>query len=62
MHFPRFNDPTGRSNSATSPVCRRDALLRQQAVIEKERNMTVGKVQARSGKVPSASELEKLST
>ena len=29
-------------------------------VIEKERNMTVGKVQARSGKLPSHAELEKL--
>jgi len=39
---------------------RRIALLERQAAIEKERNMTVGKIQARSGKLPSAAELERL--
>mmetsp|Transcript_2523 Transcript_2523/g.7273 ORF Transcript_2523/g.7273 Transcript_2523/m.7273 type:complete len:141 (-) Transcript_2523:194-616(-) len=39
---------------------RRDRLLAEQAVIEKERNMTVGKVQARAGKLPSAADLERL--
>ena len=39
---------------------RRIALQEQHTAIEKERNMTVGKVQARSGKVPAASELEAL--
>jgi len=39
---------------------RRVALQEQQASIEKERNMTVGKVQARSGKIPGAAELEAL--
>lgn len=39
---------------------RRVALQEQQASIEKERNMTVGKVQARSGKLPTAAELDAL--
>mmetsp|Transcript_323 Transcript_323/g.1118 ORF Transcript_323/g.1118 Transcript_323/m.1118 type:complete len:141 (-) Transcript_323:153-575(-) len=39
---------------------RRERLLAEQAVIEKERNMTVGKVQARAGKLPSPAELERL--
>jgi ubiquitin carboxyl-terminal hydrolase L5 len=39
---------------------RRIALQEQQAAIEKERNMTVGKVQARSGKLPGPAELEQL--
>ena len=39
---------------------RRVSLAEQQAAVEKERNMTVGKVQARSGKLPTASELEQL--
>jgi len=39
---------------------RKDALVEQQAVVEKERNMTVGKIQNRSGKLPSPAELEKL--
>jgi len=39
---------------------RRNALQEQQAAIEKERNMTVGKVQARSGKLPSNADLEGL--
>ena len=37
---------------------RRLALQEQQASIEKERNMTVGKVQARSGRIPTAAELD----
>jgi len=41
---------------------RRIALQEQQARIEKERNMTVGKVQARSGKLPTAAELDRLAT
>ena len=36
---------------------RRDRLVDAQARIEKERNMTVGKVQARSGKLPTPEEL-----
>ena len=39
---------------------RRDRLVAAQARIEKERNMTVGKVQARSGKLPTPEELTKL--
>ena len=39
---------------------RRISLQEQQSAIEKERNMTVGKVQARSAKLPSAAELEQL--
>ena len=39
---------------------RRIALLEQQTAVEKERNMTVGKIQARSGKLPTPAELEKL--
>lgn len=39
---------------------RRIALQEQQVAIEKERNMTVGKVQARSGKLPTAADLERL--
>jgi ubiquitin carboxyl-terminal hydrolase L5 len=39
---------------------RRLALQEQQSAIEKERNMTVGKVQARSGKLPSPSDLDAL--
>mmetsp|Transcript_46853 Transcript_46853/g.101776 ORF Transcript_46853/g.101776 Transcript_46853/m.101776 type:complete len:354 (+) Transcript_46853:83-1144(+) len=49
-----------RFNLMAVTADRRERLLREQAVIEKERNMTVGKVQARSGKLPSASELERL--
>ena len=41
---------------------RRIALQDQQALVEKERNMTVGKVQARSGKLPTAAELERLAS
>jgi ubiquitin carboxyl-terminal hydrolase L5 len=41
---------------------RRIALREQQAACEKERNMTVGKVQARSAKLPSAAELERLAS
>jgi len=41
---------------------RRVALQDQQATVEKERNMTVGKIQARSGKLPTATELDKLAT
>lgn len=47
------------------PSCqadRRVALQDQQATVEKERNMTVGKIQARSGKLPTATELDKLAT
>jgi len=39
---------------------RRVKLSQQQAVIEKERNMTVGKLQARGGTLPSPSELAQL--
>jgi len=39
---------------------RRLSLQEEQTRIEKERNMTVGKVQARSGKVPAPAELERL--
>ena len=39
---------------------RRVKMTEQQAVVEKERNMTVGKVQARGGKVPTQAELERL--
>ena len=39
---------------------RREVLLEEQVTIEKERNMTVGKVQARSGKLPTQAELEAL--
>ena len=41
---------------------RRLALQEQQAAVEKERNMTVGKIQARSGKVPTPGELEALAS
>lgn len=41
---------------------RRITLQEQQAAIEKERNMTVGKIQARSGKLPTAAELEQLAS
>ena len=34
-------------------------MLHEQANVEKERNMTVGKVQARSGKLPTLVELER---
>lgn len=49
-----------RFNLLAVTADRRDRLLAEQAVIEKERNMTVGKVQARSGKLPSPAELERL--
>jgi len=39
---------------------RRVALAQQHAAIEKERNMTVGKLQARGGKMPSPAELQQL--
>ena len=39
---------------------RRVALQEQQVAVEKERNMTVGKIQARSGKLPTPTELEQL--
>lgn len=39
---------------------RRERLREEQVIVEKERNMTVGKVQARSGKLPSHAELERL--
>ena len=39
---------------------RRIALSAEQNAVEKEKNMTVGKIQARSGKVPPAAELERL--
>jgi len=39
---------------------RRIALQEQQVAIEKEKNMTVGKVQARAGQIPSAAELSAL--
>uniref|UniRef100_A0A7S0P1A7 Ubiquitin carboxyl-terminal hydrolase n=1 Tax=Calcidiscus leptoporus TaxID=127549 RepID=A0A7S0P1A7_9EUKA len=49
-----------RFNLMAVTADRRERLLREQVVTEKERNMTVGKVQARSGKLPSHAELEKL--
>jgi len=49
-----------RFNLMAVTADRRDRLLAEQAVIEKERNMTVGKVQARAGKLPSAADLERL--
>jgi len=39
---------------------RQERLRREQNEIEKERNMTIGKVQARGGKLPTADELEQL--
>eukprot|EP00316_Scyphosphaera_apsteinii_P020593 CAMPEP_0119314724 /NCGR_PEP_ID=MMETSP1333-20130426/33806_1 /TAXON_ID=418940 /ORGANISM="Scyphosphaera apsteinii, Strain RCC1455" /LENGTH=352 /DNA_ID=CAMNT_0007319903 /DNA_START=78 /DNA_END=1136 /DNA_ORIENTATION=+ len=49
-----------RFNLMAVTADRRERLLQEQAVIEKERNMTVGKVQARSGKLPTQAELERL--
>mmetsp|Transcript_24595 Transcript_24595/g.79077 ORF Transcript_24595/g.79077 Transcript_24595/m.79077 type:complete len:355 (-) Transcript_24595:107-1171(-) len=49
-----------RFNLMAVTADRREVLLAEQAVIEKERNMTVGKVQARAGKLPSPAELERL--
>jgi ubiquitin carboxyl-terminal hydrolase L5 len=49
-----------RFNLLAVTADRRDRLQAEQAVIEKERNMTVGKVQARSGKLPSPAELDRL--
>ena len=37
-----------------------EVLREEQVAIEKERNMTIGKVQSRSGKVPGAAELDRL--
>merc|ERR1712110_315884 len=39
---------------------RRERLLQEQTFIEKERNMTIGKVQARKGTLPSPAEMAKL--
>ncbi|KAL3929683.1 MAG: hypothetical protein SGPRY_001855 [Prymnesium sp.] len=39
---------------------RRVQLCQQQTAIEKERNMTVGKLQARGGKMPTTAELQRL--
>ena len=39
---------------------RRVKLTQQQSAVEKERNMTVGKLQARGGKVPTPSEMSAL--
>jgi len=41
---------------------RRVKLTQQQALIEKERNMTVGKLQARGGKMPTPAELHEMAT
>lgn len=39
---------------------RQERLKKEQAVVEKEKNMTIGKVQARAGKLPTQAELDQL--